>query len=141
MSVSEISLDRGNKMIKKLQEDLTILYENWRYIVLPNFWYDHISWRIHHYIWQERCETCQNWHFCGKSEGRSIGNCDIDTMYWQDYHGHCSLWNLDINETNYEQEDGCERRFITPSGNIITQISRGGVWQFYYNGEPEWWPK
>lgn len=130
------------KIVNNLYKHVQILYENWRYIVLPDFWYDHISWRIHHFIWQERCETCRNWHFQGKSEERPIGTCDIDTTCWQDYHGHCPCWNLDPNDNSpYEREDGYEREFITPTGKIITQISRGGVYQYLYDGEPKWWPR
>lgn len=135
----KIGLDRGGKM--KILEQLRDTYWYFRYPILDDFYYDHVAWRIHHYIWQERCETCRNWHFIGKFDSRPHGTCDIDSMNWIDYHALCPCWNLDISETNYEQEDGCERRFETPTGKVITQISKGGVWQFYYNGEPKWWPK
>jgi RimJ/RimL family protein N-acetyltransferase len=107
---------------------------------IPEEWYyDHLCWRIHHYLLNERCETCRNWHFCGKLGGRVIGTCDVSDLYWYDYHGHCPVWNVDLTEDSiHERVDGWERAWKTPGGKEITQISRGGVWQYLYSGKPKW---
>lgn len=111
------------------------------YGIWDDFYYDHIYWRIHHWLLNERCENCRNWHFCGLWEGRMYGTCDIHTWeLWEDYHAHCPCWNLDPEEDpRYSREDGWEMRAVTPCGKVITQISRGGINQYLYDGEPKWW--
>lgn len=99
------------------------------HFLLKEWYTDHISWRIHHHLLRERCETCRNWKFCGKWEGRSYGTCEVDTEYWQDFHGHCWCWNMTFDE-EFCEEDEWERPWTTPLGKKIFQISRGGIWQY-----------
>jgi len=106
---------------------LTYLLENW-YI-------DNIRWRIEHYILQQRCETCRNWHFCGRLDGGKLGNCDFHQEY-SDFHDWCVCWNLDGKANDdYMEEDGWQRAHITPAGRKIVQVSKGGIWQFKHSGE------
>jgi hypothetical protein len=102
-------------------------------------WYlDNIEWRFRHYIMRERCETCRNWHFSGFEgrEQRMYGACDLHTMNWQDFHGYCPAWNLDvIGWDTHCREDGFRRVKKTPNGKIITQISKGGIWQYLHDGD------
>jgi hypothetical protein len=108
--------------------------------VPDEFYYDHIHWRIHHYLLRERCEFCRNWHFAGKWEGRPWGICDMDE-YYTDFHGHCGCWNLEPKDDGIHtrDEDGFEKVGVTPLGKVITQVARGGVWQYKHDGEPDWY--
>ena len=107
--------------------------------MLKEYYYDHIDWRIHHYIKNERCENCRNWHYAIRINGRDSGTCDVYENDWEDYHGYCKCHNIDMNENeNYCRDDGCERYWNTHSGKVITQFSRGGIWQYKHDGCPEW---
>ena len=113
----------------------------WYLISLLEDWYlDNIRCRIEHHILGQRCENCRNWHFCGvarfedhSNERRKYGECDFHTFHWQDYHGWCSVWNIDfsIEEKGYTLcEDGWERGYTTPAGRKIIQESRSGIWMY-----------
>ncbi len=109
------------------------------------FYYDHVYWRIHHYFMNERCDTCRNWHFYSKYDKQDYGTCEIDECNYKHYHAWCPCWNLDPVEDPYashtRDEDGCERRFVTPLGKVITQRCHGSAWIYLYEGEPKWWPR
>lgn len=110
--------------------------------ILDEWYFDHVWWRIHHYVFRERCENCRNYHYKGKVRNEMYGTCDIHTHEWTSYHGHCACWNLDIEaDSQYAYEDGCERPYVTPTSKTITQISRSGIWQYLYDGEPKWYNK
>jgi len=111
-------------------------------------WYiDNIRWRIKHYILSQRCENCRNWHFQGvirfedhPNERRKYGECDFDTLYWQDYHGWCPVWNIDfdIEERGYTLcDDGWERGYTTPAGKKIIQVSKNGIWMYKCDNKEE----
>jgi hypothetical protein len=107
--------------------------------LIEEWWFKNVDWRFRHYILQQRCENCRSWHFCGKSNGRLIGTCDLQSIYWEDYHGYCPVWGVDLNEDeSHEREDRVEREWKTPCGKVITQISRGGIYQYLYDGKPKW---
>jgi hypothetical protein len=117
--------------------------DTWYFRLMPNeFYFDHICWRIHHYFMNERCETCRNWKFYRKFDKEDYGTCEIDVCHYTHYHAYCPCWNLDPVEDQTScytrDEDGYERKWVTPLGKVITQKSKGGVWIYLYDGIPKW---
>jgi hypothetical protein len=101
------------------------------WMLVKDRYIDNISWRIHHYLMNERCETCRNWHFCGKWDGVNWGDCSFYGE-WCGHHGFCFLWNFDF-ENDKCREDGWERVKELPSGKRVWQVSKRGIWQYVKN--------
>ena len=118
--------------ISKFQE-LKFLLDEW--------YFDHIAWRIRHYWFHEKCETCRNWHYCGKFGDILVGRCDWERGHLKGSHGYCTLYNDDYNESELYtfDEDGWEMPMQLPSGKWITVRSKSGHWQYLYDGMPKWY--
>jgi hypothetical protein len=140
----------GEKMNQYTWLDALKNKDYWYFrMMLDDFYLDHIQWRIRHYWFHEKCETCRNWHYCGKIKGHKIGFCDWEpynpneTGGWEGSHGYCTLYNdphIDTWEDWYTfDEDGSEMPFKLPSGKWITVRSRSGHWQYLYDGMPKWY--
>jgi hypothetical protein len=114
--------------------------------LLKEWYLDNIDLRIRHNLLGQRCENCRNWHFKGRAafedshsdKKRKYGTCDLYSLYWEDYHGWCPVWNIDfdIDEQGYTtSDDGWERVTTTPAGKKITQVSKSGIWMYKHDGE------
>ncbi len=135
-----------NSVKKLLDEKQTADY---LYFGLLEDWWDiHVTPRIRHYLYHERCENCRCWEYMGRhiinKKSIAFGKCAWNAKYenpWTPANSYCFSYNvMPTNSDMYTTfEDGWEDEFTTPAGKKITRISKNGRWMYLHDGHPYWW--
>lgn len=142
LSINYINKDIliGN-ILAGIKEDLEYIW----YGILPDFYYEHIHWRIRQLIYHESCKNCRAWTYKGRriKNGCPVmyGTCAWDKLSskpidWTSENEYCHNYNeLPYDEKQYTKlGDGWHATTMTPTGKEITIVSKNGRWLYLHDG-------
>lgn len=137
-------IDKVKKFAMSIWQELEYVY----YGTLPDLYYSQVAWRIRYYWYHESCKNCRAWTYEGGriKQGRTVmfGTCAWDKLSkkplgWTSEFEYCNNYNeLPYDDMQYTKlGDGWKATTKTPTGKVITVISRNGHWLYLHDGPVE----